>query len=128
MTLSRVGRSITVATILALCFSVLAPAHAQVADSAPTVETPTGPEAGATFLCQDGGKMVLALKDTGRGVAANVWLRGASYQLPLLPPITGLAQVSWSDGKNSLTWSPGVQLMWMNSETHLMCGRGTHQH
>jgi hypothetical protein len=127
MTLSRFGHGIAGAAIVALVgLSALGSAHAQVGNSAPASEAPA--DAGATFLCQDGGKMVLSLQSIGAGVAAKVWLRGASYQLPLLPPITGLAQVSWSDGEHSLTWSPGVQLMWMSSDTHLMCGRGGHQH
>ncbi len=72
--------------------------------------------------------MILSFAETGGGIAALVWLRGANYQLPNLPPTPGPAQVVWSDGEHSLTWSPGVQLMWMSSDTHLMCGRSAHKH
>lgn len=115
MTISNAIR--TAAAILALS----APsALAQQATSAPT--------AGVTFPCEDGGKMILSFAETGNGIAALVWLRGANYQLQNIPPTPGPAQVVWSDGEHSLTWSPGVQLMWMSSDTHLMCGRGGHKH
>ena len=45
-----------------------------------------------------------------------------------MEPEPGPAQVVWSDGERSLTWSPGVKLMWMASDAHLMCGRGGHKH
>jgi hypothetical protein len=72
--------------------------------------------------------MVLTFAETGDGIAALVWLHGASYRLDYLPPEPGPVQVAWSDGEHSLTWSPGVRLMWMASDTHLMCGRGEHKH
>jgi len=96
--------------------------------SAQTQAVQTTPPSGATFQCEDGGKMILSFAETGEGIAALVWLRGAVYQLPNIPPIPGPAQVVWSDGEHSLTWSPGVQLMWMSSDTHLMCGRSAHKH
>jgi len=68
--------------------------------------------------------MALSFADTGEGVAALVWLDGANYRLAYLPPEPGPVQVAWSDGEHSLTWSPGVRLMWMGDDTHLMCGRG----
>ncbi len=94
-------------------------AHAQ--------QTPA-PETGATFQCQDGSKMVLSFAEATNGIDAVIWLHGASYRLPNQPPRQGPVQVVWSDGEHSLTWSPGVQLMWMATNTHLMCGRGGHKH
>lgn len=115
MTFSNAIR--TAATILALS-----------APSAFAQQATNAPASGATFQCEDGGKMILSFAETGNGIAAVVWLRGASYKLQNIPPTPGPAQVVWSDGEHSLTWSPGVQLMWMSSDTHLMCGRGSHKH
>ena len=86
------------------------------------------PETGSAFQCQDGSKLVLTFAETGKGVDAMVWLRGVAYRLPYVEPEPGPVQVVWSDGQHSLTWSPGVQLMWMGANTHLMCGRGGHKH
>lgn len=86
------------------------------------------PDRGASFRCDDGSKMVLDFAETGDGLAAMVWVRGVTYRLPNLPPEPGPVQIVWSDGEHSLTWSPGVRLMWMASDTHLMCGRGDHKH
>jgi hypothetical protein len=36
--------------------------------------------------------------------------------------------LTWSDGQHTLTWSPGVQIMWMDGATHRMCGRDEHKH
>jgi hypothetical protein len=92
-------------------------------------QTPVSePDKGAAFRCDDGSKMVLDFVETGDGLAAAIWLRGITYRLPNLPPEPGPVQIVWSDGEHSLTWSPGVRLMWMASDTHLMCGRGDHKH
>jgi len=88
----------------------------------------SAPETGASFQCQDGSKMVLNFAEAANGIDAVIWLQGASYRLPNQPPRQGPVQIVWSDGEHSLTWSPGVQLMWMASDTHLMCGRGGHKH
>ena len=67
--------------------------------------------------------------ETGQGSAALVWIGDTAYRLTNMPPEQGIPKVVWSDGEPSLTWTPGVQLMWMASNTHLMCGRdGGHQH
>lgn len=98
--------------------------------AAPTVhaQTTEQPGEGASFLCSDGSKMVLSFSDSGEGVTALVWLRGVNYRLAWQPPEPGPVHVAWSDGDHELTWSPGVRLMWMASDTHLMCGRGDHKH
>jgi copper(I)-binding protein len=83
---------------------------------------------GAAFACQDGSKLVLSFQNEIDGFSAVVSVGGASYRLPILAPEPGPVQIVWSDGQHSLTWSPGVQLMWMSGSTHLMCGRGGHKH
>ena len=116
MSISSFCTLATLAAALAIC----PVAQAQ----APT----TAPEDGAAFQCSDGTKMVLSFAETGEGIAALVWLHGVNYRLDYLPPEPGPVQVAWSDGEHELTWSPGVRLMWMASDTHLMCGRGEHKH
>lgn len=94
-------------------------------------QTPTeAPDDGANFQCDDGTKMVLTFAETGEGIAALVWVHGANYRLAYQPPERepGPVQVAWSDGEHELTWSPGVRLMFMASDTHLMCGRSAHKH
>lgn len=113
-------RSLLKAAATLFLIAVVAPAHGQT----PIAE----PSRGAAFLCQDGSKMVLSFASTGENTFAVVWLRGASFQLANLPPEPGVARITWSDGEHSLTWNPGVQLMWMGKDTHLMCGRGGHKH
>jgi hypothetical protein len=105
--------------LLALCATAPV-AHSQTKAAAP--------ETGATFQCQDGSKMVLSFAEAANGIDAVIWLHGATYRLPNQPPRQGPVQVVWSDGEHSLTWSPGVQLMWMASDAHLMCGRSGHKH
>jgi copper(I)-binding protein len=86
------------------------------------------PQTGSAFRCSDGSKLVLSFVEQASSVSAQIWLRGELYTLPYQPPEPGPVRITWSDGAHSLTWSPGVQLMWMNGPTHLMCGRGGHKH
>lgn len=94
-----------------------------------TVLPQVSDEAGYSFGCADGSKLVLDLVESDNGVAAMVSVHGDTFRLPYITPEPGLVQVMWSDGERSLTWSPGVQLMWMARNTHLMCSRsGGHKH
>ena len=111
--MNRSGLKLGALAFLALALP--APAHA---DKEPTT--------GATFACSNGSKLVLSFSDSD-GLSALIWLEGTSYKLAHRPPDGGPVQIVWSDGEHSLTWSPGVRLMWMSGSTHLMCGRG-HQH
>lgn len=86
------------------------------------------PDTGYAFRCMDGSKLTLAFAATEDRLDAIVRIKGETYSLPYQLPEPGPVQVVWSDGDHSLTWSPGVQLMWMTSTSHLMCGRGGHQH
>lgn len=81
----------------------------------------------AAFSCQDGSRLLLGFDDAGGVLSALVSVQGATYRLPALPPEPGPVQIVWSDGAHSLTWSPGVRLMWMSASSHLMCGR-SHTH
>ena len=85
------------------------------------------PAAGKEFACSDGSKMVLGFGAQG-GIDALVTIHGQAYRLAAQPPPSGEVRILWSDGPHSLTWSPGVRLMWMSGSTHLMCGRSSHHH
>ena len=111
---------------LAAAFCLAAPAA--LAQMTPPARIPENDPRGATFGCEDGSKLVLAFAETGKGSAALVWIGDSAYLLANLPPEQGIPKVVWSDGEHSLTWTPGVQLMWMGSATHLMCGRSGHKH
>ena len=115
-------RHVTLAA--ALCLT----APAALAQMAPPTRIPDGDPRGATFGCDDGSKLILAFAETGQGSAALVWIGNTAYRLNTMPPEQGIPKVVWSDGEHSLTWTPGVQLMWMASNTHLMCGRTGHKH
>lgn len=86
------------------------------------------PDHGSAFQCEDGSKLYLDFAATETGSAAMIWFRTISYVLPYRPPEPGPVQIVWSDGRHSLTWMPGVRLMWLGEDTHLMCGRGGHKH
>jgi len=86
------------------------------------------PVTGSEFRCNDGSKLVLNFSKAGEGTDIDVWSGGATYHLPYQPPKPGPVQILWSDGENSLTWNPGVNLMWIKSSSHLMCGRSHHDH
>jgi hypothetical protein len=66
-------------------------------------------------------EMLVAVVDPGDGPRS----------LPLRPWKVGdPPQITWSDGTRTLTWNPGVQLMWMNGAEHRDCGNGAggHEH
>lgn len=90
----------------------------------PTQATEDEPATGKEFACSDGSKMVLGFG----GIDALVTIHGEAYRLAAQPPPPGEVRILWSDGPHSLTWSPGVRLMWMSGSTHLMCGRSSHHH
>lgn len=84
---------------------------------------------GALFACQDGSQLRLGFSVSETEFSALVSMHGADYRLPWLPQDEMRAEIVWSDGDHSLTWSSGVKLMWMSGSTHLMCGRsGGHKH
>lgn len=120
------GRTVALAVLAALIGS--APAHAQTTGmKSVRIQNELAVD-GAEFRCTDGSRMLLSFVGDGQGVFARVRVHGDNYMLANQPPKPGPVQIVWSDGEHSLTWSAGVQLMWMNGATHLMCGRGDHKH
>jgi hypothetical protein len=82
------------------------------------------------FRCQDGGDLLARFAtERGRLVAIVDALDGyGPHTLAWRPYEGGPVKLTWSDGERTLTWSPGVQIMWMAADTHRMCGRSEHRH
>jgi hypothetical protein len=80
------------------------------------------------FLCQDGGTLLTRFAtEHGRLVAiVDAFDGDGPHTLVSRPPELAPVQLIWSDGRRTLTWSPGVQIMWMDTGVHRMCGGGHH--
>lgn len=115
--MARLGQRLAAAALLAMLGANAGAQTPQVSEL----------ENGAAFQCQDGSRLLLRF-EPGDGLSALIQVLGKTYRLPYQPPAPGPTQIVWSDGDHSLTWSPGVQLMWMGDGAHLMCGRGGHHH
>lgn len=92
----------------------------------PKIERVDDMPSGNSFACEDSSRMMLNFASVKDGVDVIVSIHGDTFRLPALPNKPGVAEINWSDGANSLTWSTGVRLMWMSGSTHLMCGRSHH--
>ena len=123
MPISRVG-------ILAAAACLLAPALAAAQD-APASELRNDAVAlGTRFRCQDGGELLARFAtERGKLVAIVDALDGyGPHTLAWRPYDGGPVKLTWTDGERTLTWSPGVQIMWMAADAHRMCGRSGHRH
>jgi len=80
------------------------------------------------FVCQDGGTLLTRFAtEHGRLVAiVDAFDGDGPHTLLARPPELAPVQLIWSDGRRTLTWSPGVQIMWMDTGVHRMCGGGHH--
>ena len=80
------------------------------------------------FACQDGGTILTRFAtEHGRLVAIVDTFDGyGPHTLAARPPVLAPVQLIWSDGQRTLTWSAGVQIMWMDGGAHRMCGGGHH--
>ena len=87
-----------------------------------------GSPARTSFKCQDGSSLTAQFASRGALFLAIVDAGDGPHALPWRPPTPGPVKITWSDGRRTLTWSPGVQIMWMDGATHLMCGRAEHRH
>ena len=82
------------------------------------------------FPCAAGGSLKIQMITQRDNLVAVVDPGDGPRQLPLKPWKVGdPPQITWSDGVRTLTWNPGVQLMWMNGSEHRDCGNGFgHEH
>ena len=96
--------------------------------SAAPPATAAGP-APSQFACGEAHKLLARFDGDAKGAFALVDAGDGPHRLALQPWGGGEPEIRWSDGHRSLTWSPGVKLMWMDGPTHLMCGRAEgHKH
>ena len=87
------------------------------------------PVRGSVFKCEGATDLVAQFDTRGAQFVAIVDIGEGPHVLPLQPWKGDIPQITWSDGKRTLTWSPGVQIMWMDGSVHRACGRGgEHQH
>ena len=117
--------------LMAVSAPVAAWAQAAGAEEDPDFGRDRTTEAGTRFRCQDGGDLLARFAtQRGRLVAIVDALDGyGPHTLAWRPYEGGPVMLTWSDGERTLTWSPGVQIMWMAADTHRMCGRaGGHNH
>jgi hypothetical protein len=112
--------------LLVAVMTALAPtlAAAQEAAGAPTSTRPVS----TRFKCQDGGELSARFAIADTKLVAIVDSGDGPHALPVQPWSGGPVVLKWTDGQRTLTWSPGVQIMWMDGATHRMCGRGEHKH
>jgi hypothetical protein len=83
------------------------------------------------FTCQDGGDIVAKFAvERGELVAiVDAFDGDGPHTLASQPYGVAPVRLIWSDGRRTLTWSAGVQIMWMDAAVHRMCGRaGGHHH
>ncbi len=83
------------------------------------------------FTCQDGGDIVAKFAvERGELVAiVDAFDGDGPHTLASQPYGVAPVRLIWSDGRRTLTWSAGVQIMWMDTSVHRMCGRaGGHHH
>ena len=115
------------AVLAAGLFSLALPAAATTQDQG---DAQTSDDAGPAkrFNCQDGGAILYRFAtEHGRLVAIVDAFDGyGPHTLSSRPYSVAPVQLIWSDGQRTLTWSPGVQIMWMDASVHRMCGGGHH--
>lgn len=115
----------------------LAAKLAVVALAAPTIAAaavPAKPEAAVppgavtAFKCDAGGDLTAQFASRGAEFIAIVNAGDGPHALPYVPFTGGgPVKLTWTDGVRTLTWSPGVQIMFMDARGHRMCGR-SHDH
>jgi len=88
-------------------------------------------DARVRFTCQDGGDILAKFAvERGQLVAiVDAFDGDGPHTLASQPYGVAPVRLIWSDGQRTLTWSAGVQIMWMDASVHRMCGRaGGHHH
>ncbi|MBX3486155.1 hypothetical protein [Phenylobacterium sp.] len=80
------------------------------------------------FRCEDGGALTAQFSNQGATFVAIVNAGDGPHALAYVPFTGGgPVKLTWTDGTRTLTWSPGVQIMFHDARGHRICGRG-HKH
>ena len=88
------------------------------------VDPSLDPEANKLFHCAAGGSLLVQMVTKDENLVAVVDAGEGPTYLPLKPWLKGdPPQIVWTDGQRTLTWNPGVKLMWMDGAQHRDCGR-----
>jgi hypothetical protein len=117
------------ATLVALALLAAAPVSAQPGGGHHAAMAAEVAPAVTRFKCADGGDLTAQFASRDARLIAIVDSGDGPHALATVPWTGGgPVRLTWSDGKRTLTWSPGVQIMWMDGAFHRMCGRGEHRH
>ena len=128
MTFLKVAaRASLIATALA---ATALPALAQPAAMAQDGRPRLDGAGGSIFKCDSGDELVARFDSRDSQFVAIVDPGdGRPDVLPIRPWTGGPVEIVWSDGQRTLTWSPGVKIMWMDGAIHRSCNRGgEHRH
>ncbi len=110
----------------ALSFPYIALAQDRAAPDDARSSDDSGPA--KRFNCQDGGSILYRF-ETQRGelvAVVDAFDGFGPHTLASRPYAMAPVRLIWSDGQRTLTWGPGVQIMWMDSSVHRICGGGHH--
>jgi hypothetical protein len=104
----------------ALALSAVLQQPVQTASAQPAID----PAANKLFHCAAGGSLLVQMVTSDSNLIAVVDAGEGPKFLPLKPWLKGdPPQIVWTDGQRTLTWNPGVKLMWMDGAQHRDCGR-----
>jgi hypothetical protein len=120
------GAALCLAALTTPC-AAMTQGHADLSAQDPEA---TGDAGSKKFNCQDGGAINYRFAtERGKLVAIVDAFDGYGPHTLAARPYAGPpVELVWSDGHRTLTWSPGVQIMWMDEGAHRMCGGGMHHH
>jgi hypothetical protein len=80
------------------------------------------------FKCGGGRELTVQFSTGDSDFYAVVDAGDGPHLLPVKAWEGDVPNVTWSDGKRTLVWNVGVQLMFMDGGNHLDCGRGEEHH
>ena len=84
----------------------------------------------STFKCREGGELTAHFDTQNAELVAIVDAGDGPHTLPLRPWANGEGpNVTWTDGRRTLIWTPGVHLRFTDGSADRGCSRGgEHSH
>ena len=86
-------------------------------------EAPDDLTARSHFQCEDGPALTAQFAMRGARFGAIVDAGDGPHFLPERPFSASPVKLIWSDGRRTLTWSPGVTITWTDGGAPKSCGR-----